>query len=101
MIGGTTYEEARAVTLFNRGPVAASNGGILTAAGTRLLLCVYNSSSYGEMVRAAAASFTPAVYDAPTESASNAPALNLNLGGVSVAQRLGVSDERRGDRGVG
>jgi hypothetical protein len=88
MIGGTTYEEARTVTLFNQDPVAASNGGIPTAAGTRLLLggtCVHNSSSYVEMVRAAAASFTPAVYEAPPESASNAPALNLNLGGVNVS----------------
>ncbi|KAJ7695941.1 Sec1-like protein [Mycena rosella] len=88
MIGGTTYEEARTVTLFNQDPVGASNGGIPTAAGTRLLLggtCVHNSSSYVEMVRAAAASFTPAVYDPPPESASNAPALNLNLGGVNVS----------------
>ncbi|KAJ6621885.1 Sec1 family-domain-containing protein [Mycena sp. CBHHK59/15] len=88
MIGGTTYEEARTVTLFNQDPVAASNGGIPTAAGTRLLLggtCVHNSSSYVEMVRAAAASFTPAVYEPPPESVSNAPALNLNLGGVNVS----------------
>ncbi|KAJ7175975.1 Sec1 family-domain-containing protein [Mycena filopes] len=89
MIGGTTYEEARTVTLFNQDPVAASNGGIPTAAGTRLLLggtCVHNSSSYVEMVRAAAASFTAAVYEPPPESASNAPALNLNLpGGVNVS----------------
>ncbi|KAJ7442661.1 Sec1 family-domain-containing protein [Mycena latifolia] len=87
MIGGTTYEEARTVTLFNQDPVGASNGGIPTAAGTRLLLggtCVHNSSSYVEMVRAAAASFSPAVYDPPPE-ASNAPALNLNLGGVNVS----------------
>ncbi|KAJ6477317.1 Sec1 family-domain-containing protein [Mycena vitilis] len=88
MIGGTTYEEARTVTLFNQDPVAASNGGIPTAAGTRLLLggtCVHNSSSYVEMVRAAAGSFTAAVYEPPPESASNAPALNLNLGGVNVS----------------
>jgi hypothetical protein len=88
MIGGTTYEEARTVTLFNQDPVAASNGGIPTAAGTRLLLggtCVHNSSSYVEMVRAAAGQFTAAVYEPPPESASNAPALNLNLGGVNVS----------------
>ncbi|KAJ7784438.1 Sec1-like protein [Mycena metata] len=66
MIGGTTYEEARTVTLFNQDPVAASNGGIPTGAGTRLLLggtCVHNSSSYVEMVRAAAASFTAGIRD--------------------------------------
>lgn len=42
MIGGTTYEEARAITLLNQ-----ETGG--TSAGTRLLLggtCVHNSSRY-------------------------------------------------------
>jgi len=88
MIGGTTYEEARTVTLFNQDPVAASNGGIPSNTGTRLLLggtCVLNSSSYVELVRAAAASFSAAVYDPPPEAASNAPALNLTLGGVNVS----------------
>ncbi|KAJ7795610.1 Sec1-like protein [Mycena olivaceomarginata] len=58
---------------------------IIFMIGTRLLLggtCVHNSSSYVEMVRAAAGQFTAA-------SASNAPALNLNLGGVNVS--LGVT----------
>ena len=48
MIGGTTYEEARTVALFNQDPVAASNGRIANHAGTRILLggtCVHNSSS--------------------------------------------------------
>ncbi|TFK40537.1 Sec1-like protein [Crucibulum laeve] len=93
MIGGTTYEEARTVTLFNQDPVAASNGGITNAAGIRLLLggtCVHNSSSYIEMVRAAAANFPASVYDPPPESASNAPALNLNLGGVNTTEDVKV-----------
>ncbi|GLB38409.1 putative STXBP unc-18 SEC1 family protein [Lyophyllum shimeji] len=88
MIGGTTYEEARTVTLFNQDPVAASSGGVQTAAGTRLLLggtCVHNSSSYIEMIRSAATNFSSSVYEPPPESASNAPALNLNLGGVNVS----------------
>ncbi|KAG6814251.1 hypothetical protein H0H92_015366 [Tricholoma furcatifolium] len=88
MIGGTTYEEARTVTLFNQDPAAASSGGVQTAAGTRLLLggtCVHNSSSYLEMIRSAATSFPSSVYEPPPESASNAPALNLNLGGVNVS----------------
>ncbi|KAG5648323.1 hypothetical protein DXG03_004895 [Asterophora parasitica] len=88
MIGGATYEEALTVTLFNQDPVAASNGGVQNAAGTRLLLggtCVHNSSSYFEMIRSAAASFPASVYEPPPESASNAPALNLNLGGVNVS----------------
>lgn len=52
IIGGTTYEEARTITLFNQDPVAASNGGVQTATGTRILLggtCVHNSSSYGNL----------------------------------------------------
>lgn len=43
MIGGTTYEEARTITLLNQEPGS-------TSAGTRLLLggtCVHNSSTYG------------------------------------------------------
>lgn len=37
------------------------------------------------MVRAAAESFPNSVYEPPPESASNAPSLNLNLGGVNVS----------------
>ncbi|KIM89158.1 hypothetical protein PILCRDRAFT_2438 [Piloderma croceum F 1598] len=81
MIGGTTYEEARTITLLNQ------DGGSMSA-GTRLLLggtCVHNSSSYLEMVRSAATLFPASVYEPPPESASTAPALNLNLGGVNVS----------------
>ncbi|KAF8158372.1 Sec1 family-domain-containing protein [Crassisporium funariophilum] len=88
MIGGATYEEARTVTLFNQDPVAASNGGIANPAGMRLLLggtCVHNSSTYIEMLRSAAENFPASVYDPPPESATNAPILNLNLGGVNVS----------------
>ncbi|KII90572.1 hypothetical protein PLICRDRAFT_106265 [Plicaturopsis crispa FD-325 SS-3] len=93
MIGGTTYEEARAVTMFNQDPAAASNGGIPSATGTRVLLggtCVHNSSSFLEMVRSAAPSFPASVYDPPPESASTAPALNLNLGGVNTMEDVKV-----------
>jgi Sec1 family len=41
MIGGTTYEEARTVALFNQDPAAASTGARLLLGGT----CVHNSSS--------------------------------------------------------
>lgn len=37
------------------------------------------------MIRSAATNFPPSVYSAPPESASSAPALNLNLGGVNVS----------------
>ncbi|KAH9179183.1 Sec1 family-domain-containing protein [Lactarius sanguifluus] len=91
MIGGTTYEEARAVALLNHDSTAGSTGG------ARLLLggtCVHNSSSFLEMVESAAASFPASVYEPPPESASSAPALNVNLGGtmedVKVRTRTGA-----------
>lgn len=37
------------------------------------------------MLRHAAQSFPATVYEPPPESASNLPALNLNLGGVNVS----------------
>ncbi|KAI0050351.1 Sec1-like protein [Auriscalpium vulgare] len=87
VIGGTTYEEARTVSLLNQDP---ASGG---AAGTRLLLggtCVHNSSSFLDMISSAAANFPAAVYDPPPESASTAPALNLNLGGVATMEDVKV-----------
>lgn len=89
MIGGTTYEEARTVALLNQ-ELAAGGGqtGLTSAAGTRLLLggtCVHNSSSYIEMIRAAANSFPSSVYEPPPESGSNMPALNISLGSVNVS----------------
>lgn len=41
--------------------------------------------SYVEMIRSAAASFPPSVFEPPPEAASNMPSLNLNLGGVNVS----------------
>ncbi|KAH9042182.1 Sec1 family-domain-containing protein [Lactarius pseudohatsudake] len=91
MIGGTTYEEARTVALLNHDSTTGSTGG------ARLLLggtCVHNSSSFLEMVESAAASFPASVYEPPPESASSAPALNVNLGGtmedVKVRTRTGA-----------
>lgn len=98
MIGGTTYEEARTVALLNQ---EAGN----SSTGTRILLggtCVHNSSrcvvrlemintrpttlaSYVEMIRAAAEKFPASVYEPPPESATTAPSLKLNLGGVNVS----------------
>jgi hypothetical protein len=89
MIGGTTYAEARVVAMLNQDSTAAINPGI-PSAGIRFLLggtCVHNSSSFLEMIRTAANNFPASISDAPvTESVSGAaPALNLNLGGVSVS----------------
>jgi len=81
MIGGTTYEEARTVALLNHESSAGSTGG------ARLLLggtCVHNSSSFLDMIESAASSFPASVYEPPPESATSAPALNVNLGGVSL-----------------
>lgn len=100
IIGGATYEEARTVSLLNQEPTTGGTGG------ARLLLggtCVHNSTrcalaiirdpnvgttffrSFLEMVELAAAGFPAEVYEPPPESASNAPALNVNLGGVSLS----------------
>jgi len=82
IIGGTTYEEARTVALLNQDPTPGGTGG------ARLLLggtCVHNSTSFLEMIESAASNFPAAVYEPPPESASNAPALNVNLGGVSLS----------------
>ena len=37
------------------------------------------------MIRSAVTAFPSSVFEPPPESASNAPALNLNLGGVNVS----------------
>lgn len=113
VVGGTTYEEARAVALLNREFATGSNpnapGGSVNA-GARVLLggtCVHNSSSYLEMMRASATRFPASVYDPPPESSTGAtslPALNINLGGVNVslggAAGSGVYRTSGEDRGV-
>lgn len=45
--------------------------------------------SYVEMIRSAAASFPPSIYDSPPETATNMPSVNLNLGGVNVSLGAG------------
>ncbi|KAK0188075.1 Sec1-like protein [Armillaria mellea] len=86
-IGGTTYEEARTVTLLNQQSSTSSGGIRLLLGGT----CVHNSSTYLEMIKSAAESFPASVYEPPPESASNAPALNLNLpGGVNTTDDVKV-----------
>jgi hypothetical protein len=41
--------------------------------------------SFLEMIESAAASFPASVYEPPPESASNAPSLNVNLGGMNLS----------------
>ncbi|KAH7340566.1 vacuolar protein sorting-associated protein 45 [Rhizoctonia solani] len=86
MVGGTTYEEARAVALMNQDPAIV---GSASSGATRILLggtCVHNSSSFLEMISHAAEAFPPTVYVPPPESTAGAgPSLNLNLGGLNVS----------------
>ncbi|KAF8682517.1 Sec1 family [Rhizoctonia solani] len=86
IIGGTTYEEARAVALMNQDPAVV---GTASSGATRILLggtCVHNSSSFLEMISHAAEAFPPTVYAPPPESTGGAgPSLNLNLGGLNVS----------------
>ncbi|KAG9127051.1 vacuolar protein sorting-associated protein 45 [Ceratobasidium sp. 392] len=87
MIGGTTYEEARAVSLMNQDPALV---GSSAAGATRILLggtCIHNSSSFLEMISHAAEVFPPTVYAPPPESVAgtSGPSLNLNLGGLNVS----------------
>ncbi|KDQ25565.1 hypothetical protein PLEOSDRAFT_1057855 [Pleurotus ostreatus PC15] len=92
MIGGTTFTEARAISLMNNESTGGAAAGS-TAYATRILLggtCVHNSSSYVEMIRSAATSFPASVYEPPPESASNMPSLNLNLGGVNTTEDVKV-----------
>ncbi|PVG02686.1 putative vacuolar protein sorting protein VpsB [Serendipita vermifera] len=91
MIGGTTYEEARVVSLLNQ--EYAGNNTSLNP-GTRILLggtSVHNSSSYISMIQAAIANFPGTFTQPPTEtggtsaSGSSAPALNVQLGSLNLS----------------
>ncbi|KAI0753897.1 Sec1-like protein [Irpex lacteus] len=89
MVGGTTYEEARTVSLLNQ--ESASSGSY--APGTRILLggtYVHNSSSFVEMIRQASTNWPSSVFEPPPESANNMPSLNLNLGGVNTMEDVKV-----------
>lgn len=65
MLGGTTYEEARAVALLNRKLATDAAGG---PGGTRILLggsTIHNSSSFLDMVEAAAEHFPQDIWQPP------------------------------------
>ncbi|KAF8627493.1 hypothetical protein AX17_006304 [Amanita inopinata Kibby_2008] len=93
MIGGVTYEEAKLVAQLNQDQAAGPSGGTSNFSGMRILLggtCVHNSSSYLEMLKSAATSFPNSVYEPPPDSGTNAPSLNLNLGGVNTTDDVKV-----------
>ncbi|KIR24933.1 hypothetical protein I307_06149 [Cryptococcus deuterogattii 99/473] len=65
MLGGTTYEEARAVALLNQKLASDPAGG---PGGTRILLggsTIHNSSSFLDMVEAAAEHFPQDIWQPP------------------------------------
>ncbi|GFZ46321.1 Vacuolar protein sorting-associated protein 45 [Saitozyma sp. JCM 24511] len=66
MLGGTTYEEARAVALLNQKLASDAAGG---PGGTRVLLggsTVHNSASFLDMVASCAENFLPSIYNPPS-----------------------------------
>lgn len=91
MVGGTTYEEARVVSLLNQ--ELAGNGTSLSP-GTRILLggtSIHNSSSYISMIQSALANFPssftqPALETGGTSTAGGSgPSLNVQLGSINLS----------------
>ncbi|KAG9018126.1 vacuolar protein sorting-associated protein 45, partial [Tulasnella sp. 427] len=87
MVGGTTYEEARAITRLNQ-ELAAQPGG----SATRVLLggtCIHNSSSF--LHQLSSAPFPPSYATPPRETApapstsAERPALAVQLGNINVS----------------
>ena len=72
-------------------------------AETAIAVLMRAFSSFVEMVKCAAASFSSSVYDPPAVPANNLPALNINLGGVNVSLGGNTTGVYRtsGDMGVG
>lgn len=95
IVGGTTYEESRSIALLNQ-RLAGHEGG---PGGTRVLLggsCVHNSTSFLEMVMAAAETWPDSIYGAPPNVAlsSGVPSLQPSpapggAGGPSINLRAG------------
>lgn len=78
MLGGTTYEEARAVALLNQ-RMAGEAGG---PGGTRILLggsTVHNSKSFLDMVETCAENFSPTIYNPPLGVAASGSTASLGL----------------------
>jgi vacuolar protein sorting-associated protein 45 len=92
MIGGTTYEEARVVSLLNQ---ELPSGGNNANPVTRILLggtSVHNSSSYIAMIQAALpnfpSNFTQPPVDVPaptTPGGPSTPSLNVQLGSLNLS----------------
>lgn len=84
MLGGTTYEESRAIALLNQ----------QLAGQTRIVLAgtsVHNSRSFLDMVANAALHYPPSIYTAPAgvgSSANLTAPVGDNLGSSSVSQSI-------------
>ncbi|KAK1924702.1 Sec1-like protein [Papiliotrema laurentii] len=92
MIGGTTYEEGRAVALLNQKLASDAAGG---PGGTRILLggsTVHNSASFLDMVTACAEHFPTDIYGPPiavpaghaSASLSGTPTPGGPVGGINL-----------------
>ncbi|BEI85897.1 hypothetical protein CcaverHIS002_0601840 [Cutaneotrichosporon cavernicola] len=96
ILGGATYEESRAIALLNQ-RLAGNEGG---PGGTRILLggsCVHNSTSFLDMVTAAAETWPDSIYGPPPNVAPSpgvpslqpsptpgGPSINLRAGGYEL-----------------
>lgn len=89
VIGGTTYEEARAVALLNGAATSAPGASSAPAwPGTRFLLggtTVHHSRSFLHMVQHVATTLPPAITRPPPSS--GASGLQLRLGPVQLGMR--------------
>ncbi|CED82751.1 vacuolar protein sorting-associated protein 45 [Phaffia rhodozyma] len=83
MVGGTTYEEARAVALLNQQLQASANATSGNpSSAPRILLggtCVHNSKSFLDMVEESATRFPPSFYSPPSTMTSVPTPLGLGL----------------------
>lgn len=109
MVGGTTYEEARVVSLLNQ---EHTGSGTNINPGTRILLggtSVHNSSSYIAMIQASLANFPASFTQPPLETSGTStpggtgPSLNVQLGSLnlSVGGVAGTGIYRGSGDGVG
>lgn len=98
VIGGTTYEEARAVALLKQKSSTAgshiycSEEHVYTIPqvqfNKRAPSADLHFDSYVEMIRSAVTQFPALVFEPSPEAATGIPALNLDLGGVNVSQEV-------------
>jgi vacuolar protein sorting-associated protein 45 len=84
MLGGTTYEESRAVALLNQ---QLSGQARILLAGTG----VHNSKSFLDMMSESALHHSPSVYGAP-QGVANASSLSNGLAAAQQESSVGYTD---------